>query len=116
MYHKSKELMHIFNTNMKGGAGTVEVIKFINEGDCESSLQLIAKLILKSGCSLGKHQHDGEEEIITILSGTASYNDNGVLVVLNAGDSCICLSGQTHSIANFSETEDLILLAVINKL
>ena len=93
MYHRASELKHIFNENMKGGTGTVEIIR-----------------------SVGKHMHEGEEEIITILSGHAAYDDNGTIVALEAGDTCVCKSGESHSIANASPKEDLILFAVINYL
>ena len=100
MYHRASELKHIFNENMKGGTGTVEIIRSVNPIDC----------------SLGKHMHEGEEEIITILSGHAAYDDNGTIVALEAGDTCVCKSGESHSIANASPKEDLILFAVINYL
>ena len=58
----------------------------------------------------------GEEEIITILSGHAAYDDNGTIVALEAGDTCVCKSGESHSIANASPKENLILFAVINYL
>ena len=107
MYHRASELKHIFNENMKGGTGTVEIIHSVNPKDYESPAKMIAKLILRPGCSLGKHMHEGEEEIITILSGHAAYDDNGTIVALEAGDTCI---------ANASPKEDLILFAVINYL
>ena len=103
MYHRASELKHIFNENMKGGTGTVEIIRSVNPIDYESPAKMIAKLILRPGCSLGKHMHEGEEEIITI-------------VALEAGDTCVCKSGESHSIANASPKEDLILFAVINYL
>ena len=86
MYHRASELKHIFNENMKGGTGTVEIIRSVNPIDYESPAKMIAKLILRPGCSLGKHMHEGEEEIITILSGHAAYDDNGTIVALEAGD------------------------------
>ena len=30
MYHRASELKHIFNENMKGGTGTVEIIRSVN--------------------------------------------------------------------------------------
>ena len=105
MYHRASELKHIFNENMKAGSGTVEIIRSVNRIDYE-----------RPGCSLGKHMHEGEEEIITILSGHAAYDDNGTIVALEAGDTCVCKSGESHSIANASPKENLILFAVINYL
>ena len=53
MYHRASELKHIFNENMKGGTGTVEIIHSVNPIDYESPAKMIAKLILRPGCSLG---------------------------------------------------------------
>ena len=36
MYHRASELKHIFNENMKGGTGTVEIIRSVNPIDYES--------------------------------------------------------------------------------
>ncbi len=62
---------------MKGGDGTVEVIPSVVQGEYESDANVIARLIFKTGLFLGMHEHIGEEEIITVLHGTAEYNDNG---------------------------------------
>lgn len=113
MVKKYPEITHIFNEHMKGGDGTVEVIPSVVEGEYESDANVIARLILKPGCSLGMHEHIGEEEIITVLHGTAEYNDNGESSTVETGDVCICKSGGRHSIANASPSEDLELMAVI---
>ena len=49
MYHRASELKHIFNENMKGGTGTVEIIRSVNPIDYESPAKMIAKLILRPG-------------------------------------------------------------------
>ena len=115
MVKREAELSRQFNKQMKGGAGTTEVIRVLDSGEYESGLKLIAKLVLRPGCSLGYHTHQGEEEIIHVLSGTAAYNDDGVETTLHAGDSCVCLSSHGHSIACAGE-EPLVVYAVINQL
>ena len=92
MVKKYSEITHIFNEHMKGGDGTVEVIPSVVQG---------------------MHEHIGEEEIITVLHGTAEYNDNGESSTVETGDVCICKSCGRHSIANASPSEDLELMAVI---
>lgn len=114
MVKRAQDIKHIFNEHMKGGTGTVEVIPSISTGEYKSPAKIIARLILKPGSSLGTHTHQGEEEIITVLKGTGSYNDNGITKTVSAGDVCICLEGENHSIANSSDTETLELFAVIN--
>lgn len=113
MVKQAQDIKHMFNEHMKGGEGIVEVIPSVTAGEYESDAHTIARLILKPGCSLGTHTHEGEEEIITVLKGAAAYNDNGSSKTVQSGDVCICQNGQTHSIANVSDTEDLELFAVI---
>ena len=40
-------------------------------------------------------------------------HDNGKTEILHKGDSCVCLGGQKHSIANRTENENLTVFAVI---
>ena len=77
---------------------------------------MYAKVILKPGCSLGYHKHEGNSETIVVLQGTAEYNDNGTAVTLHAGDKVHCPSGESHSIGNAADAkEDLLLQALVIK-
>jgi quercetin dioxygenase-like cupin family protein len=113
MIKRAEEMVNIFNENMRGGDGTVHIIRYVEPEEYNGTAKMIAKLIFKPGCSIGVHMHEGEEEIICISKGSAEYNDNGTMVTLNEGDSCVCLGGQEHGIKNASETEDLEVFAVI---
>lgn len=113
MVKREAELTRQFNEQMKGGTGTTEVIRLLDPGEYESDLKLAAKLVLRPGCSLGYHTHQGEEEIIHVLSGAAAYNDDGAETTLGPGDSCLCRSGHSHSIACAGE-EPLVLCAIIS--
>jgi len=113
MVKKYNEIEHMMNEHMKGGEGIVEVIPSVVKGEYDSDANVIARLILKPGCSLGMHEHIAEEEIITVLEGKAEYNDNGTTIEVKAGDVCICKNGERHSIANISDIDDLELMAVI---
>lgn len=112
MVKRHSELTRQFNEHMKDGKGTVEVIRVLDAGEYESPIKLIARLVLRPGCSLGYHTHEGEEEIIHVLKGCAVYNDDGAESVLQAGDSCVCFSGHGHSIA-CAGNEPLEVYAVI---
>ena len=48
-----------------------------------------------------------------MLQGVATYDDNGTVVKMYPGDSCICRNGQEHSIANREESGTLTVVAVI---
>lgn len=60
-----------------GGTGTTIMEHIIDEKVYNGKIAAYARVILKPGCSLGYHKHEGTSETLYILSGTAEYNDNG---------------------------------------
>ena len=113
MVKRAEDMVKLYNEHMRGGDGTVEIIRYLEPEEFNGNAKMIAKLVFKPGCSIGEHTHEGEEESICIAKGTAIYNDNGTMTTLHEGDSCVCLGGQTHGIRNASETEDLEAFEVI---
>lgn len=113
MIKKAEEMIKTVKPKMRGGAGQATVTDLLNQGEYTGKARLIATITLEPGCSIGEHVHENEEEIFYIISGTALYNDNGHDNVLTVGDSCICLAGQKHSIANADDKKTLIIAAVI---
>ena len=61
-----------------GGTGTTIMEHIIDESVYGGKIAAYARVILKPGCSLGYHKHEGTSETLYILSGTAEYNDNGL--------------------------------------
>lgn len=104
------------STNRFGGNGDVIINHYIDEKLINDSIVMYAEVVLKPGCSLGYHQHNGNSETIVVLKGTAEYNDNGTAMTLQAGDTVHCPDGEWHSIGNSADaTEDLHLQALIAK-
>ena len=71
----------------------------------------------KAGSSaIGYHIHNGESETYYILSGTAKYNDNGVIKTVTAGDVTFTGSGEGHGIeAIGNEPVEMIALILYDK-
>ena len=113
MVKSAEEHVHQMQEHMKGGNGTVEIIRTLQPEEYDSKIKLLGRSVVRPGCSLGYHTHEGEEEMIHILSGSARYNDDGVEQILHAGDSCVCRSGHGHSIACADTEEPLVVYAVI---
>lgn len=112
MIKRKEEMIPDIKVNMRGGDGQVVVTPVLNKGEYNGSSRLVATIVLEPGCSIGAHVHENEEEIFYIIEGQATYDDNGETVILNPGDSCVCLASQSHSIANRG-TETLKVFAVI---
>ena len=111
-----KETKTDISKNRFGGNGEVIIEHYLDEKLWNDSVVMYAKVILKPGCSLGYHKHEGNSETIVVLQGTAEYNDNGTAVTLHAGDKVHCPSGESHSIGNAADAkEDLLLQALVIK-
>lgn len=110
---KSKDAMAPeLREHMRGGDGTVEVTDIVKPGEFKGKARMIAKVVLKPGCSIGRHVHENEEEIFYLLSGEATLDDNGETKLLHAGDASITLGGEGHSIANNGD-KDVELMAIV---
>ncbi|MCR4657399.1 MAG: cupin domain-containing protein [Lachnospiraceae bacterium] len=113
MIRKENECKKEYREHMRDGNGTVEITNFItSEAELCDKGRLFAKITLKSGCSIGYHIHEKDSELFYILSGTAEYNDNGVIKTVSAGDVTLCPAGTGHGIANNTD-ETVELIAVI---
>jgi quercetin dioxygenase-like cupin family protein len=113
MIKRAEEMLKTVKPQMRGGSGQALVTEMLSNGEYTGKARLIATITLEPGSSIGEHVHENEEEIFYVIDGTAVYNDNGTNIVLNKGDSCICFSGQKHSIANIDEKDTLIIAAII---
>lgn len=113
MIKRNSEMNTEKRENMRGGDGVVSICNILEKGEYKGSARLLGTITLKPGCSIGAHVHENEEEVFYIIKGTATYDDNGKTEILSAGDSCICLSGETHSIANREAEGDVVLFAAI---
>lgn len=112
MIKRSSQMTKDIKIEMRGGDGQAVIKNVLDKGEYKGASRLVATITLEPGCSIGAHIHENEEEIFYIIKGTATYNDDGKTEILNAGDSCLCLGGQEHSIANKGE-ETLEIFAVI---
>ena len=99
--------------NMRGGDGQAVVTDILNKGEYKGAARLLGTIRLEPGCSIGAHVHENEEEVFYVIEGTATYDDNGKTEILHQGDSCLCLGGQKHSIANREESGSLVVFAAI---
>lgn len=113
MIKRSSEMNKTVKENMRGGDGCAMITDVLNRDEYCGKARLVAVITLEPGCSIGEHIHENEEEIFYVIEGRAVYDDDGTQTVLEQGDSCICLSGQKHSLANRENSGTLRVFAVI---
>ena len=92
--------------NFKGGEGEF-IAKIHFDG-----MNKIIHGTLPPQATIGKHTHEGDSEIIYILSGHGSVLDDGDLLPLEAGQCHYCPKGHEHSLINDSDG-DLVFFAVV---
>lgn len=112
MIRKAEQMEHEIKESLRGGKGSVVLTTLLSPGEYLGKARMVARITLEPGSSIGPHVHDGEEEIFYILGGEADFNDNGTVCRLAAGDVCLTVGGERHSIAN-AGAATLELLAVI---
>lgn len=92
--------------NFKGGERSFAA-KMYFDGETR-----IMKGRLVPGASIGMHKHEGNCEIIFILSGSGKVIYDGEEISLAEGDCHYCPEGHTHSLINSGE-DDLIFYAAV---
>lgn len=112
MVKRKSEMNEQIKVAMRGGDGQAVVTNILDKGEYKGNARLLGVITLEKDCSIGAHVHENEEEVFYVIEGTATYNDNGETVILEKGDSCVCLGGEEHSIANRND-ETLKVFAVI---
>lgn len=115
MVKKFEDIKQVKMDNFKGGKQYVTKIPSIEEGEFSEYANVIGKLVLRPGATIGYHEHKGDGEVMTILSGEGKYIEDGKEYMLSTGDVTICNEGHMHSMENASETEDLVIFVAVIK-
>ena len=115
MLKNKKYIKPIVIDKMKGGKKYVQKFSSIGENDFTQNADVVSRLVLIPGASIGYHEHVGNEEVITVLSGHGKLIDDGKEFDISAGDATICREHHHHGIENISKTENLVLMAVVIK-
>lgn len=90
----------------KGGRGELLTRNYV-DGKCK-----IMMSCLRPGASSGLHEHEGNSEIVYIISGTATFNFDGITETVGQGQVHYCPEGHSHYMENNTDT-DLHYLAIV---
>ena len=100
--------------NMCGGKGHVLIERLLGEKELNGKCKMYAHVTIEKDCELGYHEHHGETETYYILQGSATYNDNGSLVDVKAGDVLFCKDGNGHAVSNTGDEDFKFMALIIN--
>ncbi len=111
MIKKREAMQTKENVAMRGGKGSVQVLELMGKDDIPHC-RMLSKLTIKSGCSIGTHEHVHETEYYWILQGEGVVTESDGEKLVKAGDIVITGGGAQHAIRNDGK-EELVLLALI---
>lgn len=112
MIRRKEEIRIRKVSNAQNGKGDIFFHDWLLPEEAYGHGRVFSKLVIPTGASIGRHQHNGEFEAFYVLEGKATVIDGEDEVVLNAGDMNLCKEGDFHGVENREDT-DLILLALI---
>ena len=113
MIKRAEELQREVRKEMLGGQGDVTLVHLLQGEEFQGKGRLFSHNIIKPGCSVGFHQHNGDVEAYYVLKGQGIFDDNGAKSTVQAGDLLFTKDGEAHSLINEGpETLEVIALVL----
>lgn len=102
---------------LHGGAGTVHYRRALSPEVFRTNWAYVDHLLLPPGTSLGKHRHQGVEEVFYVMAGSGTFRlgagNREETAAVNEGDAVPVLLGEAHSVASGSESSlELMIIGV----
>lgn len=95
------------NPNFKGGEG-LTCIRAFTDG-----MNKMMQVTLEPGATIGMHTHEGDCEIIYVISGKGTVRYDGGVEVVLPGQAHYCPKGHTHQLMNCEQAGELVVFAVV---
>lgn len=111
---RQKELIEATRFEAQGGRGTLTGRYAIQAGSADEKalFQMVGRMTLQPGDSVGYHCHNSNGEVYCFLNGSGRYSEEGKSWAVAAGDITVTERGQSHGIENTGD-EPLVWIAVI---
>ncbi len=90
----------------KGGKGLLDTRNYTDDK------VKIMYSTLRPGASTGMHRHDGNCEIIFVVSGELTFHYDGVVEVARTGQVHYCPQGHSHYMENLTD-HDAVYFAIV---
>lgn len=91
--------------NMLGGKGVAQYRRALGPDDFFSNWSWVDHLVLPPGASLGRHRHEGMEEIFYVMEGTGTAEAGNQSAPIRKGDAIPILINEPHAMVNNGTTD-----------
>lgn len=116
-----KDVVTLPVDNVHDGSGTINIRQLLGcepklpmlpgfPEDFDTAMSFFMELDLPAGAVIGRHLHEGNEEIYYVLSGKGEMTVDSSTMVMEAGDACLTKSGSEHTFKNIGDGELRILV------
>lgn len=112
MIRKRHQMLIERREKMRGGPGYINVHHIFHKDEIKAKTRLCAILTIPPGSGIGLHQHEGEDELFFVLSGSGTIDDGSTQSTVETGDAILTGNGASHSVLNTGKV-NLEILAVI---
>lgn len=101
--------------NDHGGEGPIVFRRIFHDSDFNSAIDFIDYTVIPPASSIGRHQHNGNEEVYFVVSGSPLMSVNGQQIRLNAGGFSVVRSGEWHELVNDTAADVSILVVQVHQ-
>ena len=97
-----------------GGDGEVVLYHLADPEQTFKHCRLLCRTVLKPGCTMGYHVHEGEMEFFYVLKGTLAIDNKKEEELVYPGDVFVTAEGEGHTIrAHGDEDAEYLALVVV---
>jgi mannose-6-phosphate isomerase-like protein (cupin superfamily) len=83
-----------------GGEGPILFRRIFEESDFKSAIDFIDYTVIPPASTIGRHEHNGNEEVYFVVSGSPLMRVKGETLRLHAGSFSVVRSGEWHELVN----------------
>lgn len=100
------KIAEVHQMNFKGGQGLLDTRNYVDEK------VKIMYSTLRPGATTGLHTHEGNCEIVYVISGEATFHYDDTVETVRVGQCHYCPMGHSHYMENQTD-HDLVYFAIV---
>lgn len=96
-----------------GGTGPIVFRRLLHGDEFQSNIDFIDATVIPAQSTIGRHEHNGSEELYYIVDGTPIVRVRDEERRLRAGDVAVVHSGESHELINDTDADVTIFVVQV---